>query len=78
MCKEKNLEKNKQIILEIIKQSNDKNIKSLSFENFFKFLEALTTYLYIKDKCSTHQPMGDLTKSLLKKLAVGENFKLEE
>lgn len=41
-------------------------------------MEALTTYLYIKDKCSTHQPMGDLTKNLLKKLAVGESFKLED
>lgn len=64
------------MILEILKQSNDKNIKSLSFDNFNKFLETLTTYLYVKDRYSTHQPMGDLTKALLKKLAVGENFKL--
>ena len=27
---------------------------------------------------STHQPMGDLAKALLKKMAFGENFRLED
>lgn len=30
LCKEKNIEKNKQIIIELLKQSNDKNIKSVN------------------------------------------------
>jgi len=38
LCKEKNLEKNKQNIMDIIKQINDKNIKSLSFDSFTKFI----------------------------------------
>lgn len=55
---------------------NDKNQKSLTFDSFLKFIEVLTVQIYIRDKISTHQPMGDLIKSLLKKMAVGENFKL--
>lgn len=41
-------------------------------------MEILTVYTYTRDKLPTHQPMGDLTKSLLKKMALGENIKLEE
>jgi hypothetical protein len=55
---------------------NDKNLKSITFDNFLKLLEVLTIHIFIRDKISTHQPMGDLTKNLLKKMAVGENFKL--
>jgi len=33
----------------------------------------------VKEKCTTHFPMGDyLKQQLLKKMAAGENFKLEE
>lgn len=78
LCKEKNLEKNKQVIIELLKTTNDKNMKSVTVDGFFKFLESLTAYLYIKEKCSTHFPMGDYLKGLLKKMAVGQNFKLEE
>ena len=72
------MEKNKSAVIEILKQVNDKNIKSLTFDAFIRFLETLTVYLYVKDKMSTHQPMGDLAKALLKKMAFGENFRLED
>lgn len=78
LCKEKGLEKNKQTIIELLKNVNDKNTKTISIDNFSKFLEVLTVYSYLKEKCSTHYPMGDLLKNMLKKMAVGENFKLEE
>jgi hypothetical protein len=78
LCKEKGLEKNKQIIIELLKSINDKNTKNVSLEGFFKFLEALVAFLFLKEKCSTHFPMGDFLKTLLKKMAIGENFKLEE
>lgn len=38
LCKEKNIEKSKQAILELLKLTNDKNIKSITFDNFHKFL----------------------------------------
>lgn len=78
LCKEKNLEKNKQTIIELLRTTTDKNSKGLSLDGFFKFMEALTVYLFLKDKCSTHFPMGDYLKQLLKKMTLGENFKLEE
>jgi hypothetical protein len=78
LCKEKNLEKNKQTIIELLRTTNDKNNKGLTMDGFFKFMETLTVYLFVKDKCSTHYPMGDYLKQLLKKIAIGENFKLEE
>ena len=36
MCKEKNLEKNKQVIIELVK--NNKENKSLTLETFIKFV----------------------------------------
>jgi hypothetical protein len=35
-------------IIEILKTTNDKNIKNVTIENFFKFLEGLCIYLYNK------------------------------
>lgn len=48
LCKEKNIEKNKQTITEIVRTINDKNIKSLTVDAFFKFLEGLCIYSYLK------------------------------
>lgn len=31
----------------------------------------MTVYLYMKEKWPTHQPMGDLTRNILKRLATG-------
>lgn len=44
LCKEKGLEKNKQTIIELLKNVNDKNTKTISSDNFSKFLEVLTIY----------------------------------
>jgi hypothetical protein len=46
-------------------------LKSLTLDSFLKFIEALTIHLFVKEKVSTHQPMGDFLKGLLKKMAVG-------
>lgn len=58
LCKEKGLERNKQVITELTRCVADKNLKSLSLDTFFKFLEALTIHLFLKEKISTHIPMG--------------------
>lgn len=38
LCKEKNIEKNKNVILDILKEVNNKNVNQLTLEVFFKFL----------------------------------------
>lgn len=38
LCKEKNVEKNKNVILDILKEVNNKNVNQLTLEVFFKFL----------------------------------------
>lgn len=78
LCKEKGLERNKQVVTELLRLTNDKNLKSLSLDTFHRFLEALTIHLFLKEKAPTHTPMGDHLKALLRKMAVGENFKLED
>jgi hypothetical protein len=78
LCKEKGLERNKQVVTEITRSVSDKSIKSLSLDSYLRFVEALTIHLFLKEKITTHIPMGEFLKSLLKKMAVGENFKLEE
>ena len=78
LCKEKNIEKNKQNVIELLKLVNDKNIKSLNYEGFIKFLERLTAHIYLRERASTHQPMGHQMAQLFKKMSMGENFKLQE
>lgn len=38
LCKEKGLERNKQAVYELLRSVNDKNLKSLTLDNFHKFL----------------------------------------
>ena len=71
MCKEKNIEKNKNVITELLKSVNNKNVKSLTIDTFFKFLEALCVSVYIKEKCKTNMIMGDLMKKILRRLSQG-------
>lgn len=79
LCKEKNLERSKQPVLEFLKEVNNKNTKSIDIEVFPCFLEHLCVFLYFKEKVSTHIPMGDfLREKVLKKMAVGENMKLDD
>jgi hypothetical protein len=38
LTKEKGLEKNKQAVTELLRTINDKNVKNISLDNFYKFL----------------------------------------
>jgi hypothetical protein len=78
MCKEKNIEKNKNAIVEIMRATNNKNTKSVTIEGFLKFLEGLGISIYVKEKCKTNLLMGDLMRKVLRRMAQGENFKLDE
>jgi hypothetical protein len=38
LCKEKGLERSKQVVTELLRGVHDKNLKSLSFDNFLRFV----------------------------------------
>lgn len=62
LCKEKNLEKSKQPIIQIMKEVNNKNTKSIDIDTFPCFLENLCVFLYLKEKTPTNMPMGDFIR----------------
>ena len=77
-CKEKNLEKNKQTIIELMKIANDKNVNSVDLHGFFRFLEVMCLATAERQSFNHKMPMGELMKQILRKVAVGEKVKLEE
>lgn len=78
LCKEKNIERNKNVIVEIMRQANNKNVSSLNLEAFVRFFELMCIEVYVKEKCNTKMVMGDLMVKILRRMGQGENFKMDE
>lgn len=80
MFKEKNIEKNKTVLQELLKiVSKEKGQQSIDFTSFLKLLEQYCISSYFRDRnCQLIEPMGSYLREIIRRLAVGENSKLDD
>lgn len=80
MFKEKNIEKNKVVLQELFKiVSSEKGQQSIDYESFLRLLEQYSVNSYFKERNSqTIEPLGGYLREIIRRLAVGENVKLDD